>query len=427
MVVETLTLIKTMKKMYPVLQFFKERYFPDGKVYYSEKALIETKKGKKKVAPFVIPMAGGIVMESEGYRAEEVTAPFIAPKMPITAEELEKKAFGESPLSGRTPAQRENEIQAEHMDEMRKAIIRRQEVMCSDVITTGQVVMKHFANAEDAAKGLNYQTKILRFYENEFKNKYMLTKSWSTMTVAEKIQEFYKMAAVLKRRGVHATDIVMTGDVSMQLMTDKEFLEYYNKLAVNTGIIDQKELPDGVACNGTINVNGVLFTMFTYDEEYEDTDGKSKAFLPKGTIALLTPGMGTTVYAQVTFVKGGKFVSYAERFVPRVVSNETDSVIEVQMFSRPISYPLDWDGWLVANIYDNPAADQDEADNSVDTNEGPTEGVDLKTEEEIKAMNKKADVIAYAESIGLSGLTTEMRLDELQTAVLKYQEETYAD
>lgn len=425
MVVETLTLINTIKKMYPVSQFFKNRYFPDGKTYYSEKALIETKKGNKKAAPFVIPMAGGIVMESEGYRAEEVTAPFIAPKMPITAEELEKKAFGESPLSGRTPAQRENEIEAEHMDDMRKAILRRQELMCTDVITTGQVVMKHYANAEDAAKGLNYQTKILRFYENEFKNRYRFTKSWLSMTAEEKLQELYKMAAVLKKRGVRATDIVMTGDVSMELMTDKDFLDYYDKLHVNTGVIDQKELPDGVACNGTINVNGVLFTLFTYDEEYEDVDGRSKPFLPKGTIALLHPGLGTTVYAQVTFVKNGRFVSYAEKVVPRVVSNEQDSVIEVQMFSRPISYPLDWDGWLVANVYDTPAANQSEADNSVDTNEPPTEGVDLMDEAEIRAMNKKADVIAYAESIGLSGLSTELKLDELWAAVIKYQTETY--
>jgi hypothetical protein len=426
MVADTKTLINTIKKMYPVSQFFKDRYFPDGKVYYSEKALIETKSGNKKVAPFVIPMAGGIVMESEGYRAEEVTAPFIAPKMPITAEELEKKAFGESPESGRTPAQRENEIQAEHMDDMRKAILRRQEVMCSDVITSGQVIMKHYASAEDAAKGLNYQTKVLRFYENEFKNKYRFTKDWATMTAAEKLQEFYKMAAILKKRGIHATDIVMTGDVSMQLMTDKDFLEYYNKLAVNTGLINQKELPDGVACNGTLNVNGILFTLYTYDEEYEDIDGTAKPFLPKGTIALLHPGMGTTVYAQVTFVQNGRFASYAERIVPRTVVNEQDSIIEVQMFSRPISYPLDWDGWLVANVYGD-VATQDEADNSVDTNEGPTEGVTLKTEAEIRALTKKADVIAYAESIGLSGLTTDMLLEELKGAVLKYQDETYGD
>jgi hypothetical protein len=63
MVVKTTTLIDAVKKMYPVSQFFKDRYFPDGRSFYSEKALIETKKGNKKVAPFVIPVVGGIVMD----------------------------------------------------------------------------------------------------------------------------------------------------------------------------------------------------------------------------------------------------------------------------------------------------------------------------------------------------------------------------
>ena len=113
MVTETYKLINAIKKMYPVVQFFKNRYFPDGKVYYSEKALIETKKKGRVIAPFVIPVVGGIALTSEGYRAMEIDAPYIAPKKIITAEELEKKAFGESPESGRTPAQRENELEAE--------------------------------------------------------------------------------------------------------------------------------------------------------------------------------------------------------------------------------------------------------------------------------------------------------------------------
>lgn len=426
MVIETYKLINTIKKMYPVAQFFKDRYFPDGNVFYSEKALIETKKGRRKVAPFVIPVVGGIVMQSEGYRAMEVRAPYIAPKMPITAEELEKKAFGESPESPRTPAQRENEIQAEHMADMRDAIYRRHELMCSEIITEGRLLMKHFATADDAAKDVNYEVAYLQFYENEFKNNYKFTKNFADMSAQEKILEFYKIASILKKRGIRATDIVMTADVSMLLMSDPAFLEFYNKLHVNTGVIDQKEIPNGVTNNGSINVNGVVFTMFTYDEFYEDLDGTEKEMLPKGTIAFLHPGMGTTVYAQVTFVKGTGFVSYAERIVPRVVASEANNMIEVQEFSRPVPYPIDWDGWLVANIYDS-VVTEDEQQNAIDTKEPATEGVTLKSEAEVKALTKKSEVIAYAAAIGLSGLTTEQSLEDLKSAVLKYQSETYGE
>jgi hypothetical protein len=427
MVTETYKLINAVSKMYPVPQFFKNRYFPDGKVFYSEKALIETKKGNKKVAPFVVPVVGGIVMEADGYSAEEVKAPFIAPKMRITAQELEKKAFGESPESGRTPAQRENEIESEHMDDMRRSIFRRQELMCAEIIANGEVQIRQYATANDAAGDLHPEIEYLRFYRSEFKNRYKFTKAWTDMTASEKIQEFYKAASILKRRGVRATDIVMTGDVSMGLMTDKDFLDYYDKLHVNTGTIDQGELPDGVTANGSINVNGIIFTLFTYDETYVDLDGEEKEILPKGTIAFLRPGMGTTVYSQVTFVKGGSFQSHAERIVPRTVVSEDENIMEVQMFSRPVPYPLDWDGWLVANIYDDVAKSQDEADNAVDTHEPATEGVDLKGEDEIRAMTAKADVIAYAESIGLSGLSRDMKLEELKAKTIRYQNDTYSD
>nr|WP_300838889.1 major capsid protein [uncultured Acetatifactor sp.] len=427
MVVETYKLINTIKKMYPVVQFFKDRYFPDGKVFYSEKALIETKKGGRKVAPFVIPVVGGIVQDAEGYRAYEVRAPYIAPKMPITAEELELKAFGESPESGRTPAQRENEIESEHMDDMRNAICRRLELMCTELLTTGRILMKHYGSAEDAVKDRNYKTQILQFYEDKFQNEYLFEKDWDLMSAAEKIQEFYKVALILKKRGVRATDIVMTGDVSMQLMTDKDFLEFYNKLRVETGTIDQEQLPNGVTCNGDINVNGVIFKMFTYDEVYEDLDGTIKEFLPKGTIAFLHPGMGTTVYAQVTFVKGTSFVSHAERMVPRVVPSEGDNIVEVQMFSRPVPYPLDWEGWMVANIYDPVVAHMEDGGGDAHIAALSEEGVELKSAEEINAMGRKADLIAYAESIGLSGLTDKMSLDELKSAVLNYQDENYRE
>lgn len=423
----TETLINTIKKFYPVMQFLKDRYFPDGRVYYSEKALIETKKKGRKIAPYVVPVVGGIAMENEGYRAYEVDAPYIAPKKTITAKDLEKKAFGEKPDSGRSPAERENELEAEHLDDLRISIFRRQEQMCGELLLSGKITMNHYANANDAAKGENPSVMMLKFYEHEFKNRYQFTKSFKDMSVSEKIQELYKMAAVLRKRGIRATDILMASDVSMLLMSDKEFLDFYDKARVDFGDIHQVETPDGVVCNGRININGVVMTMFTYDEAYEDLDGETKEVIPAGTIAFLHPGMGETVYAQVTLYskRDESYHSYAERVVARAVGDENSNVAEVQTFSRPVPYPYDWDGWLVANINDEPAASEDIADNSVDPDEPETPGAVLKTEEEVRKMSKKSDLIAYGESIGLSGLSDEMKLSELCDAVLNYQEETY--
>jgi hypothetical protein len=425
MVTETYKLIRTVKKMYPVMQFFKDRYFPDGQVYYSEKALIETKNKGRKIAPFVVPVVGGIVMDSEGYRAREIKAPYIAPKMPITADELEKKAFGESPESGRTPEQRENEIEAEHIDDLRNAIYRRHENMCTSIITDGRVVMKHYASAEDAAKDLNPDVQILQFYEDRFENRYEFSKAFDEMTVSEKIMEFYKIATILKKRGFRATDMVMTADVSMKFMTDEKFLDFYDKAKVNIGSIDPKELPDGVVYNGSININGIVMSMFTYDNDFEDLDGEIKEMLPAGTIAFLHPNIGETVYAQVTFVNNGSFKSYAEKIVPRTMADEKNNMVEVQMFSRPVPYPFHWDSWLVANIYDGTSEKTEKSSVS----DSDTSEIELKTTEEIEAMTTKAPLIAYGKSIGMTDddVNTDMTVQELKTAIIDYQDENYPD
>ena len=362
-------------------------------------------------------------MAKEGYRTEYLTGPYIAPRIPITADDLEKKAFGESPESGRSPEEREDELEGEFIDELRQAIFRRHEKMCVEIITTGKVLMKHYSSAEDAANDRNAQERIFQYYDTAegFANEYKLSKKFADMSAQEKMQELYKMAAVLIGRGIHATDLVMTSDVSMALMSDEKFLDFFNKARVETGIIDQKMLPDGVVCNGTININGLVLTMFTYAEKYVDLDGKEKPLFPAGTIAMLTPGMGATAYAQVTLVeKGEGFKSYAEPVVVRLLDDDNNNMVDVQAFSRPIPYPKDWEGWLVA---------QEPEVSSVSESDTTTEEkktVSYKTTEEINAMTTKASVIEYAESIGLTGLSDSSKLDELKTAVINYQEEKQA-
>lgn len=433
MVTKTTQLINTVKKMYPVVQFFKDRYFPDGKCFHSDEVLIECKKGGREIAPFVIPYVNGIAMRSRKYSGYKFEPPYIAPKSVITVQDLRNKAFGEDPNSGRSAESRENEVQAERMDDLRAAVLRRFEQMCAEILTTGACVMKHYAKPDDYGTE-KYKTLKLTFYEDEFENQYALSKPWKEMSVQEKIMVFNSMARVMKRRGVKVTDLVLGSDVSTDLFADIDFLEYFDKKNVNFGAVDQQELPEGVTFNGTINVMGIMLNIFTYDEMYEDIDGDMKEFIPSGAIMMLTPGMGTTAYGPVDFVgSDGAVHSYAEKLVPRVRPDDDNNLITVHMYSRPVPYPLDFESWLIADINaEVAAANEPEAamysagDGYVGTDDAGTD-VTFKTVDEINAMTKKADVIAYAESIGLSGLTDASTLAELKEAVINYQDDVAAN
>lgn len=350
MVKDTFQLIDAVKQMYPVATFFKDRYFPDGKKFYSEEVWIDSKKQGRKIAPFVVPMINGITLEDEGFKTDRITAPTIAVKMPITPADLEKRAFGENPDSNRSSEDRQTEVEANHIDELRNSAIRRQEKMCAEIITTGKVTIDQYASADDAINGTNAVKRELRYYDGDsFGNRYVLGKKLSAMTAAEKIEALYKMANELHKRGFKAADLVITSDVAATLFGDKDFLDYYDKRHVNIGEIKPVETPDGVVNNGTIDVRGAMLTIFTYDEVYLDLDGTVKSFLPAGTIAMLAPGLGKTAYGQVSFVKDGKTLSYAEPIVPRVVSDDIHNIIEVQVYSRPVPYPEFTDGWIIAD------------------------------------------------------------------------------
>ncbi len=432
MILETQTLIAAVKKMYPVYLFFKNRYFPDGRTFASEKALIEMKKKGKDIAPFVIPVRGGIVMTSEGYRAMEVKGPYIAPSRMITSEDLEKKAFGESPESGRTPENRENEVEAEHLDDLRHMVERRKEKMCTDLVTTGRVLMEHYATAEDAAKGKNATEMVLQFYEEDegFRNYYKMKKPFSSMSGEEKMRMIYDMATELNHRGVKATDLVMTKDVGPDFFLDKDVLDYFNVRKVDLGSVAPKELPEGVMSPGTYNVSGVALTLFVYDNNFTDLDGKEKDFLPAGTIAMLKPNMGTTVYAQVTFVnRDTGFETFIEPMVPRVTYDENNNLAKVLVVSRPVPYPNDSEGWLVTNIYD-PVSESDTSQTKGSTGQersvSDSDTGELLSEEDIRAMTK-AQLLEYGASIGVDGLTDKMLVDDIRNAILDYQLELDAE
>ena len=444
MVTNTYQLIGAVKKMYPVIQFFKDRYFPDGKNFHSDEVLIECKKKGRKIAPFVVPYVNGIAMESQKYSGYKFKPPYIAPKSGITVQDLRDKAFGEDPNSNRSAESRENELQAERMDDLRESVLRTFEKMCAEILTTGGCIMRHYAKPEDFGTD-KYQEMKLQFYEDSFDNEFELEDDWHTMSVQEKIKVFYGMARILKKRGIGVTDVVLGADVSTDLFSDIEFLEYFNKKNVEFGTINMEEIPEGVTFNGQINVLGVMLNFFTYDAEYEDLKGECKEFIPSSTILMLEPAMGTTVYGPVDFVgTDGAVHSYAEKLVPRVRPDDDNNLITVHMYSRPVPYPLDFESWLFCDtsksggefygLFNDEDLDDEYLDDGDVQNEEPLfNGVSAdqqksvyKTVEEINSMTKKADVIAYAESIGKTGLTDSMNLAELKEAVIIYQDELQA-
>lgn len=347
---DTTTLIKTAKKIHPVINWFRNRYFPttDRDIFPTKKVLIEYKEGSRKMAPFVIPRKGGITMDREGYTAKEYEPPYIAPQRPLTIDDLNNKGFGEDLYSELTPEQREAQVLGEDLADLSAMIDRREEWMCGEVIFSGQVIMKHYAEKYGVGTPVE---KVLRYYDTSFQNVYTPTTLWDA--ASPKIYEdLDAMVAILTTAGCAATDLNMASDVYTKFLSNPEVQKLLDNRNINIGNITPIETPEGVAHIGTIIVRGKKLNIFVYDETYENENGEIVPFMPSGKVFISAPGMGRTLYGAITQIEqeDNKFHTYRGKKIPKYLADAKHEVREIRVASAPVPVPNDLKGWVVTDV-----------------------------------------------------------------------------
>ncbi|BCJ98105.1 major capsid protein [Anaerocolumna chitinilytica] len=349
---DTRTLIKTVKKIYPVLNWFRNRYFPtsDQDIFPTKKVLIEYKQGNRKLAPFVIPRKGGITIDREGYTAKEYIPPYIAPQRPLTIDDLNDKGFGEDLYSDMTPEQRQAQVLGEDLADLSAMIDRREEWMCRELLLTGEVIMKHYAEKYGEGEPVE---KVLRYYDNQdgFQNVYTPTAQWDEST-ADLYEDLDAMVFMLTTEGCAAKDLNMAADVYARFINDPKIQKLLDNKSINIGNIDPIETPDGVAHVGTIIIRGKKLDIFVYDEVYEDEDGDIEPFMPSGTLFITAPGMGRMLYGAVSQIEqeDNQFHTYRGKKIPKYLSDAKNEVREIRVASAPVPVPNDKKAWVVAQV-----------------------------------------------------------------------------
>lgn len=347
---DTKTLIKTAKKIYPVRNWFRNRYFPttDKDIFPTKKVLIEYKEGNRKMAPFVIPRKGGITMDRDGYIAKEYEPPYIAPQRPLSIDELNNKGFGEDLYSDMTPDQRQAQVLGEDLADLSGMIDRREEWMCREIIFTGEVVMKHYAEKYGEGEPVE---KVLRYYENQFQNTYTPKELWENNS-ADIYADLDAMVSMLTTAGCAATDLNMAANVYAKFIGNSAIQKLLDNRTINIGNITPVETPEGVAHVGTIIVRGKKLDIFVYDENYENEDGEMVPFMPAGKVFISAPGMGRTLYGAISQLEqaDGAFHTYRGKKVPKYIADAKSEVREIRVASAPIPVPNDKRAWVEASV-----------------------------------------------------------------------------
>ena len=148
---ETIWMLAAIEELPLEHTFFKSRYFPTDDmmdVFNTSKVLADYREGKRKKAPFVVPRIGSLPVGREGFKTYELEPAYIGLSMPLTIDQLQKRGFGESIMSGMTPEERAKHLQLHDMEELSARISRTEEWMACQTMLNNGCVMRHETDVE---------------------------------------------------------------------------------------------------------------------------------------------------------------------------------------------------------------------------------------------------------------------------------------
>ncbi len=350
---DTHTLLASVQQLPPLHTFLLDRYFPTNAardIFATSDVLVEYRKGHKKASPFVAPRKGGITIMRDGYSMKRFTPSYVAPKRPLTIDDLMKRGFGEALYPNLTPEQRQGVIMLSDIDELRTMNARRKEAMAAEVIFTNGCVMDEYVDDFNHFE----ERKVYYYDEDENPAVYTPSAAWDTTEDSGKqiLSDIAAMIYLLTSRGLPASEVLVSPDVADVILANEWIMKLLDNRRYEMGGVQPELLPSGVSKICRLNIKGRMIDFLSYEDTYTEIDGTVKPFIPEGMIAVGAPNAGRTVYGAITQVEqsDGEFHTYAAMEVPKYISDHTHNVREVTLATAPLCMVDNENPFIVATV-----------------------------------------------------------------------------
>ena len=353
---DTLYMLAAIEELPLEHTFFKDRYFPtddETDVFNTSKVLADYREGSRKKAPFVMPRIGSLPVGRDGFSTFELEPAYIGLSMPMTLDQLKKRGFGESIMSGMTPEDRARLLQIKDMAELSARISRTEEWMACQVMLNNGITMRHETDEKDV-----YDDVPCCFYDEasnpaEFKPaaawKHSTVDAKGNVTVGNWYEDIYKMVAFLKRKGRPATDLLVGADVGAFLMEDPWVMYMLDNRRVEMGRIAPTELTEYVTNLGAFNFKGRTLDILVCEGTYEDEKGADVDYLDTDSVIVTAPACGKGLYGAITQLEtDGEYHTHTGKRVPQHLFTIKPPVKETQVASSPLMVPKRKNPWCSA-------------------------------------------------------------------------------
>lgn len=336
---DTRTMLAAKDVLAPKASFLRDRYFPtsEADIFSTQKVDIDYKdEQNNRIAPAVLPGTGGIPTDRRGYETHEFEPPTFAPQRTLTPEHLFKRQAGEVYGGTLSPLQREANILAGDLADLGRMHDLREEVMAADTFLHNGYTIKQYADKF----GEQSIDKTLTFYTEPSNPAVYTSTGWSTSST-NIISDIAAMADALTKRGLPATDVIVSGDVADVMLGNTEVQKLLDIRRYELGSVKPEELPNGATLVAVLNCKGHIMSIYSYTKTYTNEAGQEKEFIPSGSVIVTAPACGRTAYGCVAQIENGQenYSLYAGRRVPQVVIDRGANSKTLILRSKPLVIP----------------------------------------------------------------------------------------
>lgn len=304
-----------------------DRYFPTESTSDSETINFDVVIGKRRVAPFVSPVAAGKVVASLGREVHTFQPAYIKDKRRINPSEALKRAIGEKIGGALSAQERKDAYVTQQLVDQLDMIDRRLEIMAVEAIRTGKITVV----------GDDYPTTIV-----DFQRAAALTiadlagaAKWDQAT-AKPLKNLNAWAKlVLQTSGAFPVDVIMGLDAWDNFSDQADVKAQLNTWNITNATMEMGAQPvEGGVLRGRIG----NFNIFTYGGWYVDpADDVEKEIFPAGEVAMVSSLVaGVRAYGAILDGSAGL---KALPYFPKTWEEHDPAVEWLMLQSAPLMVP----------------------------------------------------------------------------------------
>ena len=348
---DTLTLIDAVELIKPPASYLSDTFFPKKPpVEPTDYFMIEyRKRGRQILAPYIVSSdVKGVNIGRTGSRTKIYAPPMIGPRRTLSAADIKKRMFGETPVFSKVRAEeRAARIIADDLNDMLDMMKNRKNKIAADILTTGKTDIVGYAD----------DGKLTRTDTIDFTPDWDGNITWSSADSWEKsdakIYDMIEAASEKIQEDISEipTLMVVGKNVPKYLKNNKEI---YDWLAIaykgkETRNIDYEPHYTAPQIRHVGYIRPLNMEIVSYAETYLDEEtGKTKHFLDPDSVIIGSPGKGSEVHGSILLINEAEtnWETYTTDYVPRYLMDKNANQMSLTLYSRFMLVPDLLDSWV---------------------------------------------------------------------------------